>query len=256
MLFDSHTHLTSPRFAADGDLAEVIARIEALDMLVMDVGCDLESSLLAVEHAAKYDWCYASVGYHPHETRDMDENTLSMIKALAKKPKVQAIGEIGLDYHYDHSPRDVQQKWFRRQIRLALALDMPIIIHDREAHEDILRILKEENAFQTKVLMHCFSGSAQMAEQCVKLGCYLSIAGPVTFKNANKLLDVVKVTPMDRLLIETDAPYLTPEPYRGKRNEPSFVQHTAAKVAAIKELSYETVVKSTSDNAKKFFGIY
>lgn len=263
MLFDSHAHLNSERYEEDRD--RVAAAIEASELAyVMDVGYDLESSVMAVAHAKKYSWCYAAVGCHPHDTKTMDEATLTMFKGLAKKPKVQAIGEIGLDYYYNHSEKDVQQHWFRRQIQLALELDMPIVIHDRDANDDVMRILKEEGVFSreradklgdAKLLMHCFSGSKELAHQYVKLGATISIAGPVTYKNARKSVEVVQEIPIGHLLIETDAPYLTPEPFRGKRNEPVYVEYTAKKIAEIKGLAYEEVGRITCENAKRFFSI-
>ena len=185
----------------------------------------------------------------------MDDETLLMFKGLAKKPKIKAIGEIGLDYHYDYSPRDVQQYWFRRQIGLALELGMPIIIHDREANNDTIQILKQEGAFDTKVLLHCYSGSAELAKEYVRLGATISIAGPVTFKNARRAVEVVETVPIENLLVETDSPYLAPEPYRGKINMPMYVKRTAMKIAEIKGMDYEEVAKITCDNAKRFFDI-
>jgi len=188
----------------------------------------------------------------------------TMFKGLAKKPKVKAIGEIGLDFYYNHSERDVQEYWFRRQAQLAVSLDMPIVIHDRDAHDEVLRILKEEGVFSkarierlgdAKLLMHCFSGSKELARQYVKLGATISIAGPVTYKNARKLVEVVQEVPMERLLIETDSPYLTPEPLRGKVNRPDYVEHVARKVAEIRGISYEEVARITCENAKRFFFI-
>jgi len=263
MLFDSHAHLNSERYEDDRD--KIVEAIEKSDLeYVMDIGFDLESSVMAVEHAKKYSWCYAAVGCHPHDTKMMDEATLAMFKGLAKKPKVKAIGEIGLDYYYDHSERDVQQYWFRRQVQLALELDMPIVIHDRDANDDVMRILKEEGVFaksridklgDAKLLMHCFSGSKELAHQYIKLGAAISIAGPITYKNARKSIEVVQEIPLEHLLIETDAPYLTPEPFRGKRNQPGYVEYTARKIAEIKGLTYEEVVRITCNNAKKFFSI-
>ena len=263
MLFDSHAHLNSERYENDRDV--IVDAIEKSDLkYVMDIGYDLESSVAAIEHAGKFPWCYAAVGCHPHDAKTMDEATLIMFKGLAKKPKVKAIGEIGLDYYYNHSERDVQQYWFRRQIPLALELSMPIIIHDREANNDVLRILKEEGVFSkeraeklgdAKLLMHCYSGSRELAHQYVKLGATISIAGPITYKNARKTIEVVQEIPLEYLLVETDAPYLTPEPFRGRRNQPDFVEYTVRKIAEIKGLDYEEVAKKTCENAVKFFGI-
>lgn len=263
MLFDSHAHLNSERY--DNDRDKMIEAIEKSDLqYVMDIGYDLESSVTAVEHAKKYPWCYAAVGCHPHDTKTMDETTLTMFRALAKKPKVKAIGEIGLDYYYDHSEREIQQYWFRRQIQLALELEMPIVIHDRDANDDVLRILKEEGVFSKSrrekrgdamLLLHCFSGSRELAQQYLKLGATISVAGPVTYKNARKSIEVVQEVPIEHLLIETDAPYLTPEPFRGKINRPYYVEYTAKKIAEIKGIPYEEVAEITCSNAKKFFGI-
>ena len=275
MLFDSHAHINNESFR-DAQRAELIREIEASPLsYVMDVGFDLESSMQAVKDARENDWCYAAVGYHPHDAKNMDEDILALIRRLAAREKVQAIGEIGLDYHYDLSERDVQRYWFRRQIRLANELRMPIIIHSREADEDTLTILKEEGAFSderrswfekrrgpdgeqlpdSRVLLHCFSGSREMARQYVKLGATLSICGPVTFKNNRRTRQVVEDIPIEFLLVETDSPYLTPEPFRGRQNKPFYVEYTARKVAEIKEMSYEDVARITCENAKRFFRI-
>ncbi len=254
MLFDSHAHLNDERFHKDRD--EIIKRAKESGIsYIMNPGADFESSVSAVELANKYDMIYAAVGIHPHDAKTLDDMTLQLIKGMTKKPKVMAIGEIGLDYHYDHSPREVQKKWFREQIRLAKEVNLPIIIHDREANNDVMNILKEERAFDTGVLMHCYSGSAELAKQYVKLGAFISIAGPITFKNARKTVEVVKEIPLDYMMIETDSPYLTPVPFRGKRNESSYVRFVAEKIAEIKNISLEEVASRTTENAKKFFGI-
>jgi hydrolase, TatD family len=263
MLFDSHAHLNSEDY--DEDREKIIEAIEKSDLsYVMDIGFDLQSSVTAIEQAQKYSWCYAAVGCHPHDTKDMDEATFLMLKGLARKPKVKAIGEIGLDYYYNHSEKEVQQYWFRRQIQMALELNMPIVIHDRDANDDVMRILKEEGVFSkersdalgdVKLLLHCFSGSKELAQQYIKLGATISIAGPITYKNARKAIEVVESIPLEHILVETDAPYLTPEPFRGKRNQPDFVEYTARKVAEIKDISYEEVAKITYENAKRFFAI-
>ena len=280
MFFDSHAHLNNEM--SDEARAAMVRAIEDSELdYVMDIGFDLPSSKLAVDHAAKYPWCYAAVGCHPHDTDSMDDMQLALIKGLAKKKKVMAIGEIGLDFHYDHSPRDVQREWFRRQIRLANELKMPIAIHSREADQEVLDILKEEGAFSderkswfperpdttgyvskqpgtckdARVLLHCFSGSAELGSQYVKLGATISIAGPVTYKNNRKTVGVVAELPLDFLLVETDSPYLTPEPFRGKKNDSSKVEYTARKVAEIKGLSLEEVAAKTKENAMRFYGI-
>lgn len=280
MFFDSHAHINNEMSSQARDA--MIKAIEGSQLdYVMDIGFDLASSKLAVDHAAKYPWCYAAVGCHPHDTKDMDDMQLAMIKGLAKKPKVMAIGEIGLDFHYDHSPRDIQREWFRKQIRLANELKMPIAIHSREADQEVMDILKEEGAFSeerkswfpkrpdpegygggkdgscsdARVLLHCFSGSAELGRQYVKLGGTLSIAGPVTYKNNRKTVGVVQEVPIDFLLVETDSPYLTPEPFRGKKNNPAMVEYTARKVAEIKGISVEEAAAVTKANAMRFYGI-
>lgn len=281
MLFDSHAHINNTDMTPER-VEEVAAQIENSTLeYVADIGFDLPSSRKAVENAAKYPWCYAAVGVHPHDTDDMDDMTLYMIKSLASKPKVQAIGEIGLDFHYDNSDRDAQRTWFRRQIRLANELKMPIVIHSREADQETMDILKEEGAFtderkswfpqrpdsegfvggtpgnvpDARVLIHCFSGSAELASQYVKLGATISIAGPVTYKNNRKTVAAAAAVPIDFLLVETDSPYLTPEPLRGRRNSPVNVEYTARKVAEIKGMSYEEVAARTNRNACRFYGI-
>ena len=258
---------------SDRDRLDIAERIGNSDVAyAVDIGFDLNSSALAVKHAGKYPWCYAAVGVHPHEVKDMDEETLVLIKSLAKKPKVVAIGEIGLDYYRNLSPKEDQRYWFIEQVKLGLELDMPIIIHDRDAHGEVLDILKEEGVFSQKrkskfpvnpvtrtedarLLLHCYSGNAEMAMQYIKLGATISIAGPVTYKNNRKGPEVVEAVPLDHLLIETDAPYLTPEPFRGKKNISPFVEFTAKKIAEIKGLTYNEVAETTLSNAKRFFDI-
>ena len=293
MLFDSHAHINEASYSPE-ERAELIKTIEASDVdYVADIGYDLASSKLAVEHAARYPWCYAVVGCHPHDARSMDDMELAMYKGLARKKKVVAIGEIGLDFHYDHSPRDIQREWFRRQIRMANQLKMPIVIHSREADQETMDILKEEGAFSeerkswfpkrpdpsgytlkkseaakktpddsadhmaddARVLIHCFSGSAELAAQYVKLGATISVAGPVTYKNNRKTVAVVAEVPMDFLLVETDSPYLSPEPLRGRRNMSPNVKYTAQKVAEIKDMTLEEVAAKTKENAMRFYGI-
>ena len=281
MLFDSHAHINNTDMTPER-VEELVSQVENSTLeYVTDIGFDLPSSRKAVENAARYPWCYAAVGVHPHDTDDMDDMTLYMIKSLAAKPKVQAIGEIGLDFHYDNSDRDAQRTWFRRQIRLANELKMPIVIHSREADQETMDILKEEGAVtderkswfpqrpdsegfvggtpgnvpDARVLIHCFSGSAELASQYVKLGATISIAGPVTYKNNRKTVAAAAAVPIDFLLVETDSPYLTPEPLRGRRNSPVNVEYTARKIAEIKGMDYEEVAARTNSNACRFYGI-
>lgn len=254
MLFDSHCHMNDERY--DTDRSEVLQRArEAGVKYLVNPGADLATSEQAVRLAAAHPWIYAAVGVHPHDAKDMGEAGLQLIRHLAGKPKVVAIGEIGLDFHYDFSPREVQRHWFVEQLRLARTLKLPVIIHDREANQEVFDTLKAEHAFETGVLMHCYSGSAELARQYIRQGAMISIAGPVTFPNARKTVEVVEAVPLDRLFIETDGPYLTPVPYRGKRNEPAYVAYVAQRIAQIKGISVEEVARQTYRNAAAFFGI-
>ncbi len=261
ILCDSHCHLNDPAFADiyDGVLRETE---ESAVGLVVNIGFDLENSALAVRQAAETDWIYAAVAIHPTECYGYGPEALDEIRRLAASPKVVAIGEIGLDYHYDDTDKEKQEYWYRAQIRLAVELGMPICIHDRDAHDDCLRILKEEGVLRAgkepriPVLFHCFSGSPEFARQLVKLGVYISAAGPATYKNSKKVPEVVKEVPDDRLLIETDAPFLTPAPFRGQfPNTPKMVEYTCRKIAELKGLSYEETAALTYANAKRFYRI-
>jgi TatD DNase family protein len=253
-LFDSHTHLDDRRFHSDRDFVINRARAAGVRFL-LNPGADLASSTEAVKLAEAHEDYYAAVGVHPHEAKTVDDQVMALIKHLARSPKVVAIGEIGLDYHYDHSERSIQREVFRQQIRLAKSLALPIIIHDREAHADVLRNLKEEEAFDNGVLLHCYSGSAEMARQYVELGAMISLAGPVTFKNAKKPAEVAQEVPLEHLLIETDAPYLSPTPHRGKRNEPAHVKLVCERIAELRGITAEAVAEATTNNALRFFKI-
>lgn len=257
-MIDTHCHLEMDAF--DNDRENVIKRAKEAGLeAVITIGSDFEGCRGAVELANKYDFIYASVGIHPHDAKDFSEEIFNQIKAWTLPPhpqrggKVVAIGEIGLDYHYDHSPREIQKDVFKKQLYYAKEVNLPVIIHSREAKKDTLKILEESGV--TKGLMHCFSGDMEMAERVMSLGFYISIAGPVTFKNADRLREIAKAIPDDYLLIETDAPYLTPEPLRGKRNEPVFVVHTAKFIAELRGISYEDIDRITTLNAKRLFGI-
>lgn len=253
MLFDSHAHVTDNRF--DSDRAEVLARAQQEGVSgILNAGADMASSAQAIALAKEYDFVYASVGVHPHDAKDVVEADYAQLAAWTQEEKVVAIGEIGLDYYYDLSPRDVQETVFVRQLDIARQTDMPFIIHDRDAHGDVLRILQQEAQGLTGV-MHCFSGSWEMAQQVLKMGLYISVGGPLTFKNAAKLPEIVQKVPLERLLIETDCPYLTPQPYRGRRNEPYFVKFVAAEIARLRGMELEEVAKITSKNAKELFRI-
>lgn len=253
-LIDSHAHLDDESF--DEDREEVIeSLVDNHVEIVLNPGADLKTSRNAVALAEKYPFIYAAVGCHPHDSKYMNDDIMNIFRELAKNNKVLAIGEIGLDYYYDNSDRDVQRTWFREQIRLARELDLPYIVHDRDAHEDIFNIMKEEHTSSTRGILHCYSGSVEMAREVLNMNFMISIAGPVTFKNANKLLDVVKYIPDDMLMIETDSPYLSPEPLRGKRNEPANVKLTAQKIAKIKGKPLDYIEKITTENAKRLFRI-
>lgn len=254
MLFDSHAHLDDGRFDKDRD--NVLKRAKQNNIqYILNPGADLNTSIRAVNLSEKYDMIYAAVGVHPHEVKDMDEDTIKVLKALTNREKVVAIGEIGLDFYYDHSPRDTQRKWFGKQIKLAKEINLPIIIHDRDAHQEVFDTLKKHDAGNLGCVMHCYSGSVEMAREYIKMGVYISLAGPVTFKNARKTYEVAKEIPLEWLLVETDSPYLAPVPYRGKRNEPAYVRFVAQKIAEAKQISVEEVVRITALNTKKLFRI-
>lgn len=254
LLFDTHVHLNADQF--DEDLEEVINRaLEADVKQMVVVGFDRPTITKAMELVEKYDFLYASVGWHPVDAIDMKDEDLEWIEELAAHPKVVAIGEMGLDYHWDKSPKDVQKEVFRRQVRLARKVNLPIIIHNREATEDVVEILKEEKVEDVGGIMHCFSGSLETAKKCIDMNMHISFGGPVTFKNAKKPKEVAAEIPLDRLLIETDCPYLAPHPNRGKRNEPSYVTLVAEQIAELRGISYQELTEKTTENAQKLFGI-
>nr|WP_300090223.1 TatD family hydrolase [Sedimentibacter sp.] len=251
-LTDSHAHLDDESF--DGDREEIINSLYDNDVdTVLNPGADLKTSQNAVKLAERYPFIYAAVGCHPHDSKFMDDNTMNLFRDLANNKKVIAIGEIGLDYYYDNSDRETQRKWFREQIRLAKELDLPYIVHDRDAHEDVFKIMKEEHYSGTRGILHCYSSSVEMAREFIKLGFYISLGGPVTFKKSKTPKLVAYDVPFDRLLIETDSPYLTPEPFRGKRNEPKYVKYVAEEIAAIRSVTAEEVAERTSINFKQLF---
>ncbi|GJM83431.1 TatD family hydrolase [Paenibacillus timonensis] len=254
MLFDTHTHLDAPQF--DEDREEVIARaVEQGVTRMINIGFNRETIPSTMKLAETYDFIYAAVGWHPQDAITMQEGDLDWIAELCKHEKVVAIGEIGLDYYWDTSPKDVQHEVFRKQIGLARSLGMPISIHNRDAHEDVVRILREEKANEVGGVMHSFSGSWEIAKMCLDLGFHLSFGGPITFKNAKTPKEVLAKTPMDRLLIETDSPYLTPHPYRGKRNESAHVRLVAEMAAELKGVTFEEIAEITTRNALERFGI-
>lgn len=250
-IFDTHAHYDDGRF--DEDRAELLSSLLGGSVSgIINCGCDLKSSLETVALTEKYPNLYGAVGVHPHEAEETTQEDLEKIKELYKKEKIVAVGEIGLDYFYDFSPREKQIEIFRKQIIAANGLGLPVIIHDRDAHEDTLTILKE---LKPKGVVHCFSGSAEMAREILKLGLYIGIGGAVTFKNARKPVEVVEMLPLDRLLLETDAPYMTPVPFRGKRCDSSHIAYTAEKIAEIKGMDAQELIDKCAENAKALFGI-
>lgn len=253
MLFDTHAHLDDAAF--DEDRRQLLAALPEKGLcLVMDPGCSLEASRHAVRLACEYDYIYAAVGSHPDAADEVDDEVLEQYRILCREnPKVKAIGEIGLDYHYEDNPRSVQQEAFRRQMALAAELDLPVIIHDREAHEDCLNIISE---FPTvKGVFHCFSGSAEMAKQLTGQGWYVGFTGVLTFKNARRALEAAAAVPLDRIVLETDSPYMSPEPFRGRRNDPGRLCHMAEKLAQIRGLSPEEIQSITVENGKRLYRI-
>ena len=254
MLIDTHAHLEMREFGDDREDVIQRARDAGLDYIIT-IGTTIESSRDAVLLADKYDFIYAAIGIHPHEVKDILHPAYEVLRHFAQHKKVVAYGEIGLDYHYEHSPRTDQKRKFRDMLREARELDLPVIIHDREAHDDTLQILSEEWSPDLGGVMHCFSGDIAMARKVIEMGFSISIAGPVTFPKAVALREVVKQIPIEHLLVETDSPYLAPQPMRGKRNEPAFVRHTAEMIAEVKGLSFEDVGRITSFNAMQLFGI-
>jgi TatD DNase family protein len=255
-LIDTHTHLDFPQF--DDDRERVIERAANAGVrAIVDVGTDLASSQAAVALAEAYSQVYAAVGVHPHDAKTLTEEMLEELRALASHPKVVAVGEIGLDFYRDLSPRDKQRRAFQQQLALAREIGKPVIIHDREAHTEVMDILRHwvEGSHKSVGVLHCFSGDLVMAQEAIELGFYISIAGPVTFKNARRLRELVRQLPPEKLLVETDCPYLAPHPHRGKRNEPAYVKLVAQEVARIKELSLEEVARITSDNAQALFAL-
>lgn len=252
MLTDTHTHLNARQFDADRD--EVIRRARENGVTrIINIGFNRETIPTSIELTERHDFIYTAVGWHPQDAIDMKPEDLEWIERLCAKDKVVAIGEIGLDYYWDTSPKDVQHRVFREQIRLARKLGMPIVIHNRDAHHDVVQLLKEEKADEVGGVMHCFSGSWETAKQCLDLNFYISFGGPITFKNAKQPKEVLAKVPLDRLLVETDAPYLTPHPHRGKRNETGYVRLVAEAAAEIKGLSLEELARITSENATRLF---
>lgn len=251
MLFDTHAHYDDPAFDADRD-ALLSSLPESGVELVLDPGCDVKSSRAAVSLAERYPFVYAAVGLHPEECGGCGEAELLEIERLAGSPRVAAIGEIGLDYHWEENPpREVQQEIFRRQLALAERLDLPVIVHDRDAHGDSLAIVREFP--RVRGVFHCYSGSAELAQELLKRGWYLGFDGPITYKNARRAPEVAAITPLERMVVETDAPYLSPVPVRGRRNDSRYLPHVIAKLAEWKGVTPEEMTRITCENGKRLF---
>ncbi|MEJ8751984.1 TatD family hydrolase [Lagierella sp. ICN-221743] len=252
-MIDSHAHLDEERFDEDRD--ELIKSLkENAISYIINPSSDMETSRRVVKLSNRYDNIFAAVGIHPHDAEGFKEEDLDELRELSKDERVVAIGEIGLDYYYDNSPREIQKEVFKKQLELAYELDLPVIIHTRDAMGDTYDILKE---FEGRVrgVMHCYTGSVEMAEKFMKLGFYISIAGPVTFKNAVNVREMAKQIPLERLLIETDSPYLAPVPNRGKRNDPTNVRYVADMLANLKEIQIDKIIEHSRENTVKLFSL-
>lgn len=253
MIFDSHAHYDSSQF--DEDRHELLSSMQENDVgCIVNVGADWDSVTEVVELAQEYPFVYAAVGLHPDEVGALNEERFAYMKSQCQKEKVVAVGEIGLDYYWDNEAHDVQKKWFIRQLELARELDLPVIIHSRDAAEDTLKIMKE-HAQGLRGVIHCFSYSMELARKYVKMGFHIGVGGVVTFKNGKKLKEIVEKIPLERILLETDCPYLAPVPFRGKRNSSLYIPYIAEEIANIKGITYDEVIAQTEQNGKMLFGI-
>ena len=253
MIFESHAHYDSRKF--DEDREELLNSMQENGVgTIINAGATWKSVTTGLELANQYPFVYAALGLHPDEVGELNEERFEILEAECQKEKVVAVGEIGLDYYWDNESHDIQKKWFIRQLELARELDLPVIIHSRDAAEDTLKIMKE-HAKGMRGVIHCFSYSKEMAEEYVKLGFYIGVGGVVTFKNGKKLKEVVEAIPIERILLETDSPYLAPEPHRGKRNSSLYLPHIAQMIADLKGLTYDEVVAQTEKNGKELFNI-
>ncbi|MCL2045072.1 MAG: TatD family hydrolase [Oscillospiraceae bacterium] len=252
MYFDTHAHYDDKQF--NDNRMEVLDIMESAGIsLILNAASSEESAEICIELADKYEFIYASIGVHPHDAKTMNDDSITNLNEMLKHPKAMAVGEIGLDYHYDYSPRDIQKNRFREQLELAREINKPVIVHEREALVDTLDMIRE---FRDLVgVVHCFSGSWETAKIILDCGWYLSFTGVITYKNARKALDAVEKIPADRIMIETDSPYLSPEPVRGKQNTSMNLPHIAAKIAEIRGIGIDEVAKLTMENGKRFFGI-
>ena len=252
MLFDTHAHLNDEAFHADRE--ELIASLPQKKITpVMNPGCNLEDSKKGIALAEKYDFVYCAVGSHPDSADEVNESVIEEYRNLCRHPKVKAIGEIGLDYHYEDIPRELQKKAFIMQMELAKETGLPVIVHERDAHEDGLAIVKSFPTVQG--VFHCFSGSAELARQLVDLGWYIGFTGVLTFKNARRAIEAAAAIPLERIVLETDCPYMAPEPYRGRRNDPTYLYRMAEKLGEIRGISAEEAAAITAQNGKRLYGI-
>jgi TatD DNase family protein len=250
-LIDSHAHLDFPQFDRDRDA--VILRAQEADVVaIVNIGTNLASSRASVALAERYDFIYATVGIHPHDAETASQDTLEELRILANHPRVVAIGEIGLDYYRDYSPRPAQRQAFQAQLALASALGRPVVIHSRDAHEEVLATLRD---WDGTGVMHTYAAGPERLDDVIAMGFFIGISGPVTFSKAERLREVAKAVPLDRLLVETDCPYLSPEPYRGRRNEPVYVRQIAEAVAQVRDVSRERIASVTTENARRLFGL-
>lgn len=250
-IFDTHAHYDDEKFDEDRD--ELLLSLPSLGVInVINCGCDLASSRKSIDFSEKYEYFYSALGIHPSNINENSYSELAEIKSLYSHVKCVAVGEIGLEYHYDFVPKALQLDFFEKQLALANELDLPVIVHDREAHEDTMNLLKK---YKPRGVVHCFSGSAEMAKEVLKLGMYIGLGGAVTFKNARKPLEVAEIVPDDRLLLETDCPYMTPVPFRGKRNSSDLISYTAEKIAEVRNTDVQNLIDTTTQNARLLFGI-
>ncbi|MBQ7481357.1 MAG: TatD family hydrolase [Lachnospiraceae bacterium] len=252
MIFETHAHYDDPAFDRDRDRLLALLKDEGIAPIV-NIGASIESTKSTVELAHRYDHVYAAIGVHPSDCGDLTENDIEWLKDLSSDEKVVAIGEIGLDYHYDEPDREIQKKWFIRQLELARETSLPIVVHSRDAAQDTYEIIKDFRGLRG--VIHCFSYSAELAREYVKMGYYIGVGGVVTFKNGRKLHEVVKEIPLESIVVETDAPYLSPEPYRGRRNSSAFIPYIIERIADLKNVSYETVERALYDNATDLYKV-
>ena len=252
MLFDTHAHMNDPAFDEDREAVLLGLKDKGVSRM-MNIGCCLESSRDCVAMAEKYPFVYATVGTHPDSADEVDEAVLEEYRQMAQNPKVMAIGEIGLDYYYETIPREIQQRAFRLQMELARELGLPVVVHERNAHDDGMRIVKEFK--DVTGVFHCYSGSAEMARQLVDMGWYIGFTGVLTFKNARKAVETAERIPLERIVLETDCPFMAPEPFRGKRNDPGYLWRMAARLAEIRGISVEEVHRITTENANRLYRI-